>query len=228
MGLMKIVLTSTIIASSLFVTSCGDKKKNKVNTNAYTNGAIMVGTNPYSVNGANPAVSQAIAQIEGQYPCTTGQRIYKQFNSRQVSGTATTISAQFADGAIAGTATAPGSIYVGLNYTTRDLLYIEKVTSGTSVVGFNATLSFCPYPNVISADRNLTNLTINANLDTDAHCGVGSIDAASTFVLSVKDQSQPGYYFGCSGGSTSYPQNPYMATYGICTNFTKVSCNGRY
>jgi hypothetical protein len=214
---------------------CGQTNKTNSSNGINANGTIMgsnnlsIGANPVAnAGGVNPSVAQSIQRFESQIPCQSGgQRIYKQFNSRQVYGNATTISAQFTDGAMP--STGESMVYVGVNMNSRDVIYLQKVAQGSSVIGFNATLSFCQIPYVVSSDRNLTNLTIrSANLDTDAYCGFGSVDMASTTVYSVKDpsQSQP-YPFGCGGGNY-YPQNPFTATYGICTNFAKVACNGRF
>ncbi len=216
---------SIIALTALSLASCGGKK-NKAPSNLGGDG-LMVGTNP--LLGQNGSLKSSIQYLEGQLPCQFGgQRVYKRFSSSQVQGNHTTIAGQFTDGQL-NSGVVDSQIYVGANSNSRDLLYIQKVVNGQSVIGYNAVLSFCQIPNVISADRNLIRLRINsANLDNDAHCGFGSIDAASTFVFSVKDTSQNTYFpYGCGGGNY-YPNNPYIATYGICTNFTKIACNGKY
>lgn len=220
----KFASLTLLAALALLLSSCGNKGTNKVNSNTLGtgSGSIIVGTNPISTGGTvSSSTLQLIQQIESQASCQYGgQRIYKQFYTNSATGNMTTISANFQDGGM--TYSGDGNVYVGYNYSSRDLLYVQKVTSGTSVVGYIATLSFCPIANVISSDRNLTGLQIkNMTLTNSTRCGYGAIDNASTLVYSVKDSSQPVYSFGCGGNSYPYT-NPYIATYGVCTNFTAV------
>ncbi len=233
-SLLITLLGSFVVLSPLV--SCSKKTtKNKVNTNGVNpngtimgTGTIVVGSNPLQTTGLNAQTMQTINSIESQAPCPQGgQRIYKQYHSKQVSGTHTTITGQFVDGAIP--TTADSQLYVGFNYVSKDFIFMQKVVNGAQVTAFNATLSLCQIPNVISPDRNLTTFTVRAmNLDVDTNCGFGSVDAASTFVYSVKDPGQTQYVpYGCGTGM-AYPPNPYIATYGICTNFAKIACAGRY
>lgn len=222
MGSKKLFSLTLILSAGLFFSSCGGKKSNKVNTNTISSGtsAISIGSNPINTAGLSSATIQAISSIEQRYSCPSGgSRIYKQFHTNQASGNMTTISANFTDGYSAGTS--DGSVFIGANYSSRDLVYVQKIVSGTQVTGFNLTLSFCQVANVISSDRNLTGLRVqNMTMTTNTTLGYGTVDFASSFVYSVKDSSQTSYYpFGCGG--SYYPQNPYIATYGICTNFAK-------
>lgn len=211
-----------VLSTALFITACGGKDKNKVNSNTLSSGssAISVGTNPINTGGLSSATIQAIQTLESRYTCPSGgARIYKQFYTNQASGNMTTISANFTDGYLSGAS--DGSVFIGANYSSRDLIYVQKVVSGTQVTGYNVTLSFCQVANVIASDRNLTGLRIqNMTMTTNTYLGYGTVDFASTFVYSVKDTSQTTYYpFGCGG--SYYPQNPYIVTYGICTNFAR-------
>ena len=217
-----IIAMTFILSSSLFLASCGGKDKNKVNSNTLSSGssAISIGSNPINTSGLSASTLQAINALESRYVCPSGSaRIYKQFGTQQASGNQTTITANFTDGAISGQP--EGTIYIGANYSSRDLIYVQKVVNGTSVIGYNVTLSFCQISNVISSDRNLTGLKVqNMTMTTNTYTSYGTVDFASTFVYSVKDAGQNTYYpFGCGGNY--YPQNPYIATYGICTNFSR-------
>lgn len=206
----------------VFISSCG-KDKNKVNSNTLSTvgtSTISVGTNPLGSSGLSAATVQAINTLESKYACPNGgARIYKRFYTNQASGNMTTITADFTDGYLSGAT--DGAVFVGVNYSSRDLIYMQKVVTGTQVTGYNAVLSFCPIANVIAADRNLTKLRVqNMTMTSNTYTGYGTVDNAATFVYSVKDASQTSYYpFGCGGNYA--PQNPYLATYGICTNFAR-------
>lgn len=211
-----------ILSTAFFIAACGGKDKNKVNSNTLSSGtsAISVGSNPINTSGMSATTVQAINTMESRYTCPSGgSRVYKQFYTNQATGNMTTISANFTDGYLAGSS--DGMVFIGANYSSRDLIYVQKVVTGTQVTGYNVTLSFCQVANVISSDRNLTGLRVqNMTMTTNTSLGYGTVDFASTFVYSVKDTAQSSYYpFGCGG--SYYPQNPYLATYGICTNFAR-------
>ncbi len=222
MGSKNFFSVTLILTFALALASCGKSKNNKVNSNTLSTGtgSISVGTNPMSTTGLSSAAISAISKFESSYTCPYGgSRLYKQFQTSQASGNQTTISASFTDGYLSGSS--DGNVFIGANYSSRDLIYVQKVVSGTQVTGYNVTLSFCPVSNVISSDRNLTGLRVqNMTMTTNTYLGYGTVDYAQTFVYSVKDSSQTSYYpFGCGGNYA--PANPYIATYGICTNFAR-------
>lgn len=220
-----------ILSTAFFIAACGGKDKNKVNSNTLSSGtsAISVGSNPINTSGMSATTIQAINQLEQRYACQSqngSSRIYKQFHTTQATGNLTTISAKFTDGYLAGSS--DGMVFIGVNYVSRDFIYVQKVINGTQVAGFNVTLSFCQIPYVISADRSLSGLEVrNMTMTTNTSLGYGTVDYATSLVYSIKDSSQQRYFpFGgmfphCSNiGAINYP-DPYLVTYGICTNFAR-------
>lgn len=178
------------IASSLILSSCG--KNNVVNNpgGASTSNPLL---------NANPTFSSSFNSIKSKMACLPGR--YRLANDYTFyvnggNGSQSTIYGQFQAGYLsAGSIT---SMYVGAS-AYGDLMFVQAVTNGSSLVGYNVTLSFCSvansyqaYPDLVSNSRALVNfqtpygITVNAN----TKCGYGFVAAAYyTYALS---QAIPG------------------------------------
>lgn len=170
-----------------------------------------------------------VQQIKSQIQCRTGgARLSKDYTFRtqpgyHPQGTRTNIYGPFQQGAVSGNVS---RLYVGES-TFGDLMFVTKVTNGAQVVGYNITLSFCPYIGNDGAPYIHNNRPLEGfaaqngiTLDEDTNCGIGSVDSAQNTigVFAATTYQHPGGY------SVQLP--PFNAV----TTFHKITagCNGIY
>ncbi len=199
-SLKKIVIYT--LAATLFW-SCGDsEKKNTVSST----GVTLPTTSTAYMSSSN--YSALLTQVQ----CRSGQRLSNiyTFSSSSFSGSSqTTIQGTFNSGGIGGDSVARE--YVGIGYY-GDVMIVQKVTSGSQVIGYNVLLSMCsmsstngaPY---ISDTRQLTNFSGKIVLDDEVSCGHGMVDSSQTTMQSQMD-----------------PNYSYLPVFQVDTWFTKVGC----
>ncbi len=200
----------------LLLGGCG-KKQNQVNSNGY------VGSSPYSTNNpifsgpGGAAIVNQYQTIRGSVTCLPGRNRLANDVSFYVSGgsySGTTIGGNWQPGFMSqGTVS---DLYVGVS-AYRDLMFMTKVTSGSQVIGYNVTLSFCEVPNaymnypaLVSNDRALINFQApnGITINTATSCGYGLIAAAvNTVIVSQRSLT-----------------NPYTSDFPVYTSFTKPNC----
>ncbi len=171
---LKIIILSVLI----FTISCGKKAKN-----------------PYGYGyGFNylPQNTQAnIAAYLTQYQCPNGRIPEITFSVNQFyqgSGNTTQIQGSLSASPIGGI---PSNSYVGVNYQTKDVMVVTKVTSGGRVVGFNVSLSLCRDIRQVNSGYGVVNIPIidnsrmpgiyqsNPIIVTDpTSCPMGTVDQA--------------------------------------------------
>lgn len=209
--LMKTSLLVTLITSSLIFTSCG--KKNVVNSgsgSSYFNSSNSLFTsNSQFINQYN-TIKNKVSCLPGRYRLSTDSTYYVSSGSYSQS----TIYGQYQAGSInSGTVS---EMYVGMS-SFSDLMFVTKVTNGSTVVGFNVTLSMCSIPNsqgnypaLVSNDRSLTNFQASNGIkvNSSTSCGYGLVAAAYyTYMLSQR-----------------IPSNAYTADFPVYTTFTNNGC----
>lgn len=212
----KNLIKFTFFTLILLLGSCG-KKANTVNSSALSGSSLFYqGGSAFS---SNPGIPTHVQNIKNGVACLTGHRLLNDVTFFVSGGymSGTKIAGNFQQGILPGDNT---ELHVGVS-AFRDLMFVTKVTSGSQVLGFNVTLSFCemanPYPNfpmLISSDRQLVGFQAPNGiiLDTNTYCGYGVIDAA----LDTWMTSQPS------------PSNQMTAPFTFPTSFTKPYCNGKF
>ncbi|MGZ3790328.1 MAG: hypothetical protein ACXVLQ_17480 [Bacteriovorax sp.] len=210
-------LPIALITCLLLLGSCGKKGGNVVNTNGYANGQSPISINNpvFSGSGGSTIVNQ-YNHIRSSVACLPGRNRLLNDVSFYVSGafSGTTVGGNWQPGFMSnGTVT---DMYVGVS-AFRDLMFLTKVTSGSQVIGYNVTLSFCEVPNaymnypaLVSNDRALINFQApnGITINTATSCGYGLIASAqNTLIVSQRSLT-----------------NPYTSDYPIYTSFTKPNC----
>lgn len=184
-------LALSLVTASLVV-SCGSDNKNKTDSSA---------TN-YS--GSNP-VFQSSAQdlnhwngLKNKYQCNTSYGsqgrlpdlnfVVQGGQSGYNYGYSNTVSGQLTPGGVGG---AIQGSFAGVNFGTRDLIYVTKVNNGSSVV-YNVTISLCSwmgqYQHYIGGNAQLSNFMISAPLvlNQSSGCSIGIVsDGWITFTSST-------------------------------------------
>jgi len=102
---------------------------------------------------------------------------------------------------------------------------VSKIVNGTQVIGYNVTLSLCPYVGQDGTPYYHDSRPISAFhapngivLDEDNHCGIGSVDAAIDTRIVAAAHS----YTLQSGFPINLPE------FAPPTTFYKPACNGSY
>lgn len=182
-------LALTLVTASLVV-SCG-KDKNKTNS---SDTATYSGSNPVFQNSA--ADLSQWNNLKSKYQCNTqygSQGRLPDLNfvvqsSQQQGGFGNTVSGQLTPGGIGGSI--QGS-YAGINFGTRDIIYVTKVFNG-SQVAYNVTVSLCSwqgqYQSYIGGNAQLSNFMISSPLvlNTSSGCPIGIVsDGWITFSSST-------------------------------------------
>ena len=208
----------TILTCFLILGSCG-KKANTVNSsNLSGSGLFYTGNSAFS---ANPAIITHVQNIKNGVACLQGRARLQNDVTYYINGGAqsgTKINGNFVAGILPGD---NSELHVGVS-AFRDLMFVTKVTSGSQVLGFNVTLSFCEmanpsspnFPLLIASDRPLVNFQAQNGiiLDMNTYCGYGVIDAALNTLIT----SQPAL------------ANQMTAPFVVQTSFTKPLCNGQF
>lgn len=212
-------LRLSVIVSALILTACG-KKDNKVSTYTgstpfSTSNPVFSGTNGATIVNQVQSIKQNVGCLNGGYRLTNDVSFY--INGGYISGTK--IGGNWASGFLStGTVS---KLWVGVS-AYRDLMFVTQIASGSKVLGFNVTLSFCELknaysglPSIISNERALDTFTAPYGiiLDSNTYCGYNVVDLAQyTTIISRRN-----------------PSNPYSSTDAqIPTSFTKPTCNGQF
>ena len=158
-----------ILAASMIITGCGSD--NKVGAGNNTNGSF----DPFGYgNGSGGSnTSSAINQIKSQEVCSYGARLPDM--SFVYTGS----------GMNQGYQNSTGAWYAGKNYGTNDLIFIQEISSGNQVTGYNVVLSFCSDINqgtgqyIIGGNAQLSNFQLGqVQLDFSAQCSLKKVGFA--------------------------------------------------
>lgn len=229
------MLTSIFILAAL-ASACGDKE-NKVgpktgtntgtNNSGWTNNGPHNGTqyvNPTQLTGEQVSTFQ---QIKSSLNCQMGTRLVQDITfatqgAGNQSSNRTNITGPFQSGSVPGGSAQ--KIYVGVSQF-NDIMMVSKVVNGSQVVGYNITLSMCPYVGQDQTPYYHDSRPISAFhaprgiiLDEDNHCGIGSVDAAIDTRIVAAAHS----YTQQSGFTITLPE------FAPPTTFYKPACNGNY
>lgn len=210
----KYSLHLTLIAGSLLLNACG--RKNTVNSNPGASGTSPFYTGNPQLS-SNPQIVNQVQSIRSTVACLPGKSRLANDVSFYINGgslSGTTIGGNWQSGFMNnGTIS---NMYVGVS-AFRDLMFLTKVTSGSQVIGYNVTLSFCEVPNsypnypaLVSNDRALVNFQApnGITINTATSCGYGLIAAAmNTIIISQRSTT-----------------NPYTSDFPVQTSFTKPNC----
>ena len=190
-------LNLCLIVSALILTSCG-KKENKVDSSGISSTSpFYTGSTSLSTNDGSLIVNQ-VNTIKASMPCMNGYRLTKDVSFYTQNGI---IGANKIRGNwVPGFSPQGGTInkmWIGVS-AFRDLMFITQVMNGSTVMGFNVTLSFCEmknansgFPSVISNERELTNFSTPGDIivESTARCGYNLVSLAKTLVVSQRDLS---------------------------------------
>lgn len=222
--LNKVGHKALLALSLIALASCG-QKDNKVSGNVgggYNNSGPQSGTQ-YNTPNLGSGNANQFQQIKASFPCRQGQRLQQDvtFHTQGFNhgGSRTNVIGPYQPGPIGGTVS---QIYVGVSVW-NDIMMVSRVGSGSQVQGYNVTLSMCSYQAngvpLIDNSRPLTNFQSQSAIiiDSDVHCGFGSVDSAMNTIL--------------TSGGIQYQQNGFpisLQPFQIYTTFYKPSCNGQY
>lgn len=211
-SMSKILLTTTL-TSMLLMSACG--KKNVVNTSGVSGNSPFTANNP--LFSSNPQLAAKANEIKSKIGCLNGNYRLNNDYTFYVQGgnySQSQIGGQFQQGVL--TSGSASELYVGMSVY-RDLMFVTKVTNGTSVVGYNVTLSFCSVPNaypnypaLVSNERSMINFQAPYNivLNSNTSCGYGLVAAAYyTYIISQR-----------------MPNNAYTSDFPVYTTFTNSGC----
>lgn len=213
---LKNSLNLCLIVSALVLTSCG-KKENKVSSGS---GLFSSSTNSLQTS-AGQTISNQVTSLKNSVACLSGYRLSNDVNFYVSGGIIATnkIGGNFQ---LSPNLSPQGGqinkMWIGVS-AYRDLMFVTQVMNGSSVVGFNVTLSFCEMknsyanlPSIISNERGLTGFTAPYGIivDSATSCGYNVVNLAQyTTIVSNRDLN-----------------NPYSpASVSIPTSFAKPSCN---
>lgn len=214
---LKFGLTACLLIGAMVLGGCG-KKANSVNSNNLAGSTLFYSGN--SAFSSNPAIITHVQNIKAGVQCLSGRQRLANDVTYNVRGTnsGTTIGGNFQQGVLPGD---NSELHVGVS-AWRDLMFVTKVTSGSQVIGFNVTLSFCDvanpagpqFPLLVSNERQLVNFgaPYGIVLDMNTYCGYGVIDAAVNTYMT----------------SQVAPSNQYTYPFTFQTSFTKPYCNGQF
>jgi hypothetical protein len=197
------------------ITACGDNK-NKTNSNTLSNGNYDNSGVHTSTQYNSPSFSSAhaaqIGQAKSQLGCQGGSRLGQDvtFNVT-TNASASRIGGQMNAGYLSGTVS---DLYIGVS-AFNDLMFVSKVVNGSSVVGYNVTLSMCSYQNLYMTDRPITGFAApnGITLSADSNCGFGRAIATNTFVQSAA------FTYTTNGYQVQLP-----AVSNVPTTFFQINC----
>ena len=210
-------LNLCLIVSALVLTSCG-KKENKVSSGIAGSSPFYTGNTSLNTNAGSTIINQ-VQSIKDGMPCMSGYRLTKDVSFYVQNGLRG--SNRIGGNWVSGFSPQGGSInkmWIGVS-SYRDLMFVTQVMNGSSVIGFNVTMSFCEMknsypglPSVISNERELTNFATPNDIivESTARCGYNLVSLAqNTQIVSQRDLS-----------------NPYTSTAAaLATSFAAPNCN---
>ncbi len=190
-------LNLCLVVSALILTSCG-KKENKVNSNGAASASpFNTSSSSFSTNDGSVIVNQ-VNTLKTSMPCMNGYRLNKDVSFYTQGGIvgANRIRGNWVPG-FSPNGGAVNKMWVGVS-AFRDLMFVTQVMNGSTVMGFNVTLSFCEmknassgFPSVISNERELTNFSTPGDIivEATARCGHNLVSLAKTLIVSQRDLS---------------------------------------
>lgn len=174
---MKLFFKSQVILMGLvFMLSCGKKSKG-----------------PFGgyISHLPPQTQTNISAYLAQYPCTNGRIPEIAFSINQFyqgGGNTTQIQGNLSPTPIGGIAS---NSYVGINFQTKDIIVINKITAAGRVTGFNVSLLLCRDIRQVNTLYGVTSIPIidqtrmptvyqsNPIIVTDpTNCPLGTVDQA--------------------------------------------------
>ncbi|MBC7714407.1 MAG: hypothetical protein H7177_13765 [Rhizobacter sp.] len=209
-----------LLVSALMLASCG-KKENKVSSNGVSGSSPFTMDNPALSGSVGSTIINQVSSIKSNVACLNGGYRLTNDVSFYVNGgykSGTTIGGNWVGGFLSsGTIS---KMWVGVS-AYRDLMFVTQVANGSTVVGFNVTISFCEMkssyglPSIISNERALDTFQAPYGIivDSNTYCGYSVVDLAqNTSIISRR--------------ASSNPYSPPDAQ--IPTSFTKPTCNGQF
>ncbi len=168
--------------------SCG--KTNKVATNPTPAGGAP-GSSPMGFPGVTAQQNGFVTQLMTRYPCQSGQRMPEMvFNTQgSFNGNIAKVQGTFQPGAVGGTV---AGVYAGVS-SFGDIMVLTKVTNGMAVIGFNVSLSMCPFHPLIIPGRQIGNFQapLGISLIDVNQCAAGSAIASLTRLEAAQYQYYP-------------------------------------
>lgn len=196
---LKHSLNLCLIVSALVLTSCG-KKENKVSSGISSSSPFYTGNSSLNSTAGSTIVNQ-VQSIKSSVTCLNGYRLTNDVSFYVQGGVlgANRIGGNWVQGFSPSGGTI-NKMWVGVS-AYRDLMFVTQVMNGSSVMGFNVTLSFCEMknsypslPSIISNERALTNfITPNGIfVSSTATCGYNVVSLSQqTYITSERDLNNP-------------------------------------
>lgn len=172
----------TMLLLLLFFSACGSD-----NSTSNGSGAALIPVIP----GQNPLSNSTLIQLQSVTCSVPGARTRADFytTSAQGSMNSTKVLGPFNPGALSGTEYRP---YIGVS-AFKDIIYVNKVLSGATIVGYNVTVLFCGATNqqtntpIIGPGVSLTNFQVTSMgiiMYEKSNCPTGVVDYAYTGINS--------------------------------------------
>ncbi len=194
--IIKLVLLISIAV--LFAACPGSDNNQTDSSNNYSNANDREWTSTSS--GAityNYSVADIVAHTKSQAPeCSGGSRIDMNIATSNIASQSTIA----ANGSNNGSPLSGGVVayYIGESYW-KDLMIISKMDDGQ----FNVTISFCPYSNVLTSEKQLTEFQAPYGITVASNTtGIGSILAAKNTYIKIEQSGVQSINFG---PTTFYP-----------------------
>ena len=180
---MRVPIFFSQLVLAVILVSCGNE--NQVNTNGFTpqQGAEIF--NSVQNTGTLTYLSALIQQTQ----CPSGQRLPEvRFRTNSYNVIGDRLVANYSPGSHPGQVAAN---YAGIT-PQGDILFVQKVTNGMNVLGFNVSVSFCSISNVLRPGRPITDFHTGEGiaLYDNQNCTYGSAVGPFTVML----QAFQGYF----------------------------------
>lgn len=197
---LKHSLNLCLVVSALLLTSCG-KKENKVNSTSGLSTQIS-SSNPLFSSATGSTIVTQVNSIKASVACLNGYRLTNDVNFYVQGGIlgSNRIGGNWVEGFMPSSSGLVNKMWIGVS-AYRDLMFVTQVMNGSTVAGFNVTLSFCEMknasaslPSVISNERALTNfITPNGIVvSSTATCGYNVVSLSQqTYITSQRDLNNP-------------------------------------
>jgi hypothetical protein len=188
-----------LIVSALILTSCG-KKENKVSPTGLTN--QISASNPLFSSAAGTTIVNQVNSIKASMSCLNGYRLTNDVNFYVQGGVlgSNKIGGNWIEGFMPSTNGQVNKMWIGVS-AYRDLMFVTQVMNGSTVAGFNVTLSFCEMknasaslPSVVSNERALTRFVTPNGIvvSSTATCGYNVVSLSQqTYITSERDLNNP-------------------------------------
>jgi hypothetical protein len=197
---LKHSLNLCLVVSALLLTSCG-KKENKVSSNGVSGSSPFYTGNSSLNSAAGSTIVNQVQSIKSSVACLNGYRLTNDVSFYVQGGIIG--SNRIGGNWISGFSPNGGTVnkmWIGVS-AYRDLMFVTQVMNGSSVMGFNVTLSFCEMknasaslPSVISNERALTNFVTPNGIvvSSTATCGYNVVSLSQqTYITSQRDLNNP-------------------------------------